>query len=145
MKKSASIILFVLAFIPLTSFKIKSRESVKFKGIEFFKGSWQEALEKAKIENKPIFVDFYATWCGPCKQLKKSFKDKAVGDYYNKNFINISIDGETKEGRELMYHYSIASYPILLIVDSNGIVKTKSVGVLKPYILINFGRRIVPY
>ncbi|CAM4145681.1 thioredoxin family protein [Flavobacterium antarcticum] len=137
-------ILILLAFIPLTSFKTKTYESGKGKGIDFFKGSWEEALEKAKQENKNIFVDFYATWCGPCKQLKKSFKDKEVGAYYNKNFINISIDGETKEGRQLMYRYQIQGYPTLLIFDYNGKVKTKSFGVLKPYILINFGRRIVP-
>jgi thioredoxin 1 len=99
----------------------------------------------AKKENKYLFIDFYATWCGPCKQLKKSFKDKEIGAYYNKNFINISIDGETKEGRELMYRYQIESYPTLLIVDFKGNVRTKSIGVLKFYILINFGKRIVPY
>ena len=144
MKKPITLILLLLYFIPLTSFKTKTYDAGTAKGIEFFKGSWEEALEKAKQENKNIFVDFYATWCGPCKQLKKSFKDKEVGAYYNKNFINVSIDGETKEGKELMYRYQIQGYPTLIIVDYNGKVKTKSIGVLKPYILINFGRRIVP-
>ena len=145
MKNSIRLFILILSFIPLTSFQTYTYESGQGKGIEFFKGSWEEALQKAKDENKNLFVDFYATWCGPCKQLKKSFKDKEVGAYYNKNFINVSIDGETREGKELMYRYQIQGYPTLLIVDSNGKVKTKSIGVLKPYILINFGRRIVPY
>lgn len=114
-------------------------------GIQFFNGTFQEALEKAKAENKPIFLDVYATWCGPCKMLKKhTFSDKQVGEYYNTNFINIAIDGETKEGRSLIKNFKIRSYPTLLILNSTGEKLTSQVGFVKPYILINFGKRIVP-
>ena len=135
----------LLAFTPLTSFKIKTYDDGKAKGIDFFKGSWEKALQKATDEDKYLFIDFYATWCGPFKQQKKTIKDKEEGANFNKNFISISIDGETKEGSELMYKYQINSYPTLLIVDYNENIKTKSTGFMKPYILINFGRRIVPY
>ncbi|WP_432670985.1 thioredoxin family protein [Flavobacterium sp. SM2513] len=145
MKKLALLTLVIICTFPLTSFNTYKEESVKNKGIVFFKGTFEEALEKAKAENKFIFIDFYAKWCGQCKKLKKSFKDDEVGTYYNKNFINILVDGETKEGRELMLYYQIQSYPTLLIVDYNGRIQTKTTGYLKPYILINFGRRIVPY
>ena len=37
-------------------------------GIKFFKGTFSEALVKAKQENKILFVDFYAVWCVPCKK-----------------------------------------------------------------------------
>jgi len=137
-------ILFVLIAIyafknPKVDFKEDSKD-----GIQFFKGTFQEALEKAKAENKPIFLDIYATWCGPCKMLKKkTFSHKAVGDYYNQNFINIAVDGETSKGRELAYKYSINGYPTLLILDFNGKKLTKQVGFVEPYILINFGKRIV--
>lgn len=125
---------------PKLDFKADAKE-----GIHFFKGTFQEALQRAKSENKPLFLDFYATWCGPCKQLKKhTFSDKEVGEYYNANFINIAIDGETKEGRELVNKYKIRSYPTLLILDPNGNKLTSHVGFVKPYILINFGKRIVP-
>ena len=144
MKKLALLTLIVLCSIPLSSFKTYDEESVKSKGIDFFKGTFDEALSKAKAEKKYIFIDFYAKWCGQCKKLKKSFKDEDVGTYYNKNFINMLVDGESKEGRELMLYYQIQSYPTLLIVDYNGRVQTKTTGFLKPYILINFGRRIAP-
>jgi uncharacterized protein YyaL (SSP411 family) len=57
---------------------------------------------KAKKENKLIFVDAYASWCGPCKLMVKNiFPLKTVGDYYNSHFINAKIDMEKGEGIEL--------------------------------------------
>lgn len=115
------------------------------KGIRFFKGSFEEALAQAKEEDKPIFIDFYATWCAPCKQLKRtSFKDAAVGDYYNENFINVSIDAESKQGIHIARYYNVSSYPTLIIADYNGKKLTTTTGFKKPYILINFGRRVIP-
>jgi len=115
------------------------------KGITFFKGTFKEALAKAKTENKPIFLDVYATWCGPCKQLKrKTFTDAEVGNYFNAHYINIAIDGETAEGEELVRKYQIQGYPTLLILDKNGKLLTQQVGFVEPHILVNFGKRIVP-
>lgn len=139
----------LLAFIAFGIYSFKNPK-VDFnedtaEGIQFFKGTFQEALEKAKAENKPIFLDIYATWCGPCKMLKKhTFSDKEVGDYYNSNYINIAIDGETKEGRELANKYGIQGYPTLLILDKNGKQIAEQVGFVEPHILVNFGKRIVP-
>lgn len=147
MKYILSISVLLLLGIALASFSNKSEKenNDSLKGIEFFDGTYTEALERAKKENKHVFLDVYATWCGPCKMLKKqTFKDEEVGNYYNKNFINIAIDGETEEGRKLMSLYNINSYPTLLIVDSEGKVKTRHSGFMKPYIFINFGKRIVP-
>ncbi len=71
-------------------------------GIQFEIGSWKEVLQKAKQENKLIFVDLYTTWCGPCKKMAaETFPQQAVGDYFNKNFVNYKIDAEKGEGPEL--------------------------------------------
>jgi thiol:disulfide interchange protein len=115
------------------------------RGISFFKGSFTEALDKAKLEHKPLFLDFYAKWCGPCKALKRStFNDKEAGAYFNKNFVNYSIDAESKEGKEIAASYGVKSYPSMFIVDSTGKVLARTTGFQKPYILINFGRRVIP-
>lgn len=147
MKNTIYIIAIVIVSITIYAFK---NPKVDFKvdtkdGIQFFKGTFQEALIKAKEENKPIFLDIYATWCGPCKMLKrKTFSDKEVGDYFNANFINISVNGETNEGQELARKYNIEGYPTLLLLDKEGNKKAKQVGFVEPHILVNFGKRLVP-
>ncbi|MDO8970421.1 MAG: thioredoxin family protein, partial [Saprospiraceae bacterium] len=59
-------------------------------GIEFFSGTWPEALEKAKKEELLIFVDAYASWCGPCKRMAaQTFPDPKAGEFFNANFLNL--------------------------------------------------------
>lgn len=98
-------------------------------GIEFDHGTFNEALAKAKKENKLIFMDCYTTWCGPCKYLSKNiFTQKEVGDFYNKNFVNLKMDCEKGEGPALASKYGVSSYPTLLFIDGEGNAVHKLVG-----------------
>ena len=66
-------------------------------GIEFFHGTWAEAKAKAKAEDKLIFVDAYAEWCGPCKRMSaQTFPDPKAGEFFNPNFICLKIDMEKR-------------------------------------------------
>ena len=62
-------------------------------GIHFEKGlTWQQVQQKAKAENKYIFVDCYTTWCGPCKMMEAEvYPQKEVGDYFNAHFVNVKL------------------------------------------------------
>ncbi len=138
--KTIGLVLAVVASVAQTGFSTDQR-----RGIDFFDGNWKEGLKKAETEKKPVFVYLYAKWCGQCKQLKRgAFKSEEAGKYFNKNFINVAVDGETPEGAKIMRSYNVKSYPTLLIVDARGNLLSKTTGNMKPYILINFGRRIVP-
>ncbi|HLX91695.1 MAG TPA: DUF255 domain-containing protein [Puia sp.] len=78
-------------------------------GIIFERGlSWDDIKLKAKAEGKPIFMDCYATWCGPCKFMSQNiFTQKAVGDFMNKNFISVAVqmDRTAKDGEEIKKWY----------------------------------------
>ncbi len=98
-------------------------------GIEFENGTLEEALAKAKKENKIVFMDCYTTWCGPCKYLAKNvFTQKEVGDFYNKNFVNVKMDMESEAGKPLMAKYNVSAFPTLLWLDSDGNIQHKTVG-----------------
>lgn len=98
-------------------------------GIEFFEGSWEEALAQAKSQDKLIFMDAYTTWCGPCKWMSKEiFTDEKVGDFYNENFINVKMDMEKGEGIELAKLYEVRAYPTLLFIDGDGNIQHKGLG-----------------
>lgn len=87
-------------------------------GIKFEEGTWAEVVAKAKAENKPIFVDLYATWCGPCKVMAKNvFTDNNVGNKFNASFVNYKIDAEKGEGITLAKKYNIKGYPTFIFVD----------------------------
>ncbi len=109
-------------------------------GIEFFHGTWEQALEQSKKEGKPIFVDAYAKWCGPCKRMAATtFKDAEVGAFFNKNFINVKMDCEEPEGITFRRKYPVSAYPTLYFIDENGEVIHSSVGAKDVKGLIKLG------
>lgn len=66
--------------------------------------------------SRPAVVDFYATWCGPCKQMAVIF-DKSAAKFAEKvDFYRVDID---KEG-ELADFMGITSIPTILYIPTNG-------------------------
>lgn len=131
-----------LSFTP--SYPTASKEAVakvNEKGIKFIEQDWKTAVQQAKADNKLIFIDIYATWCGPCKMLKKNtFTDKAVGEFFNKNFINVSVDGESGIGPQLAQLYQIQAYPTLIVTDAAGKPVLYTVGYIDAKTLMDFGQ-----
>jgi len=113
-------------------------------GIAFEKVTWQEALDKAKAENKLLFVDAYAQWCGPCKKMAKyEFVKADVGDFYNANFVNLKLDMETANGRTFDAQYPVSAYPTMLFLDGDGKVVKKIKGAQKGDALIKMGKNVL--
>ena len=113
-------------------------------GIDFHSGTWQQALDQAKKENKLIFLDLYASWCGPCKMLKsRTFPNAEVGQFFNANFINYAVDAEKGIGVKLAKNYNITAYPTLLFVDGNGNLIAKTMGYHTSKQLIDLGKQVV--
>ncbi len=98
-------------------------------GIQFFKGSWEEVLKESQQKSKPIFLDAYAAWCGPCRWMDNNvFPQPEVGEYYNANFINYKLDMEKGEGPKVAQMYRVTAYPTFLYLDHEGNVKYRIMG-----------------
>lgn len=110
-------------------------------GIKFEDTNFKTILAKAKKENKLVFIDAYASWCGPCKLMVKNvFPQKAVGDYYNSHFVNAKIDMEKGEGIDLAKKYNVKAFPTYLFVDGNGEVVHRTLGYVEENDFIQFAK-----
>ncbi len=90
-------------------------------GVNFRTLSYAEAIKLAVKEKKMIFIDFYTTWCGPCKQMAKEvFPQQEVGAYFNRTFISLQFDAEQEEGMELAKKYAVRAFPTFVVLSSDG-------------------------
>lgn len=135
------ILLTTIALLTLTSFKVKEEEN---KGIQFFEGTYTEALAKAKKENKLVFLDAYTSWCHYCKKMSAYvFSKPKVGEYFNENFINVKMNMEKGEGPALGKKLGVRAYPTLIFLDGDGIVKYNHEGYLPSDDFLKLGMQLV--
>lgn len=108
----------LMAFALIFSLSIKAQES----HIDFMsQPKWKKVLKMAQKQNKPIFVDAYTTWCGPCKIMDRDvFTDKEVAHFFNENFISVKMDMEKGEGNQLKIDWDIKAFPTLLYFNPKG-------------------------
>ena len=77
--------------------------------------------EEATQQNKLVFIDLYATWCGPCKNMERNvFSQPEVGDFMAQHFIAAKYDIDKPTGSALAKKYGIRSIPTFLIFDTEG-------------------------
>lgn len=88
--------------------------------INFLENDYKLALEQSKTSKKPIFVMVYATWCPHCNKMKATvLKDPTVIEFFNTNYINVMMDGESPTGKDFMKQFKITSFPTFLYLNEN--------------------------
>ena len=85
----------------------------------------QNFEEEVLKSDKPVLVDFWATWCGPCRMLAPTIEKIAEEQEGVIKVGKVDVDEEP----ELAVKYGIASIPTLMVFE-NGAVKKSSVGVI---------------
>ncbi len=94
-------------------------------GIQFSKRHVDNAIEQAAKEKKWIFIDTYAKWCKPCKQMDKVFRDKALGNFFNQHFISVKVDMDGPYGAVIRDRYEVIWLPTMIILDQHGNTRLK--------------------
>lgn len=139
MIRLASLCLFIL--FTATSFAPANDDTKA--GIQFTEARWADILKQAKAQKKVIFLDAYASWCGPCKLLQKNtFTQKSVGDVFNRKFINVKMDMEKGEGPALSQVYPLEGYPTLLFINGDGRVVKRVMGYMGADDLIDVAKSV---
>jgi thiol-disulfide isomerase/thioredoxin len=125
MKSHVALFCFLLATASVT-LATAEKPAVPFRELSF-----DAATKAAATEGKLVFIDFYTTWCGPCKMLDaQTWSDAGVGKLIGDKAVPLKIDAEKE--RNLSHRYTINAYPTLLLLKPDGSEVDRIVGFRDP-------------
>jgi thiol-disulfide isomerase/thioredoxin len=101
--------------------------------------SWVAAAgaeETSRVSGRPVFYNFTAEWCGPCKRLERDlFADARRADWLGRRFVPVRVvDREREDGRNppeveaLKTRYGVDAFPTLVVVGADGAVLARQEG-----------------
>lgn len=99
--------------------------------VKWSDGTYAQVLERAKQENRYVFIDFYATWCGPCKRLDEvTYPDAKVSELLN-SMVPVKWDAEKDPWLATAKQYKVSAYPTLIVLDPSGKEVDRHLGFLE--------------
>jgi len=87
--------------------------------IDWYQGSVESAFEKAKAENKPVFLYWGASWCPPCHELAATVFSRPDFIEKLKLFIPVHLDGDDPGAQKWGDTFGVAGYPTVLVLKAD--------------------------
>jgi len=121
----------------------KNEKPAQKQELRFVKTDLLKQIDSAKAAGKPVFMDFYTDWCGPCRVMDRDvFTDGNLATFFNENFLNLKINAEKGEGVALAKQFGISGYPTLLFLNTEGVEAQRVVGIATASKLMKIGKRL---
>jgi thiol-disulfide isomerase/thioredoxin len=115
---------------------------IAYNKVNFYKGSLNDVKRTAAIEGKLYFVDFYASYCLPCKLMDQTtFMDEELGNYVAQNYIPLKLNIDAFDAYEIRADYEVQELPTIMIFSSSGILLDTYKGSLTATALRQFLRK----
>lgn len=98
--------------------------------VQWSEAPYAQMLERARQENKYVFIDFYATWCGPCKKLDKEVYPEAAVEKLLNSMLSAKYDAEKEPWLAVADEFRVSAYPTLIVLAPDGREMGRYVGYL---------------
>ena len=119
-------ILLILAALALGATTVQAQ-------VRFETGSTDSVRKKALESGKLVFIDLYATWCGPCRTMERDvFSRRDVGEFMERWFVAAKYDVDKTTGKELLKRHGSGAIPLYLVFDTQGELLGRIQGAAKP-------------
>jgi len=114
-------------------------------GVEFYDLDFDQAAERAAAEDKLVFIDFFTTWCVPCKEMDATtFQDPDVAAWLEEHTVALKVDAELNERNEaLAKRFGVRSFPNYVFITPEGELMDRLTGKRPPEEFIDEGESVL--
>jgi thiol:disulfide interchange protein len=106
------------------------------KGMIARQAEYQSALDESHRIGKPIVLDFYADWCGPCRWMQANTWNDPRVVRAMQNFVLVPVNVD--QNRELSKMFGVEGIPYVVVISPDGKVMRSQTGAVPPDTLISW-------
>ncbi|MFB0909001.1 MAG: thioredoxin 1 [Spirosomataceae bacterium] len=117
-KLPLALLMFLFTF---NSIESNAQQTSSNNTTNFYGGSYDDFLREARKQDKVAILDFWASWCAPCKKMdKETFANAELAKHLNEKFLIYKVNVDTFDGMEIANRFGVESFPTVITLDSHG-------------------------